>query len=210
MDNAIPEEHRHVVDMVHWVDSRSLYLRYDLGLIFSKNYLGGPNGLPPLAHHNRAITESLRESEIPGPKHFCDLCRNILHHENSDHLMSFKTRGFDTFHFCDLCRRCTGTENISESLFFDFLISAPRMTGRRSHWTERGDDNIVLRLAIVMRLFLLWLRMGLVSWDPLVRIIYTQVRRSIGRNDKSRAEKQNVVLTWFRPVTWSSGHLGRR
>ena len=21
-------------------------------------------------------------------------------------------------------------------------LSAPRMTGRRSHWTERGDDNI--------------------------------------------------------------------
>ena len=32
----------------------------------------------------------------------------------------------------------------------------------------------------------------------------------LGGNDKSRAEKQNVVLTWFRPMTWSSGHLGRR
>ena len=30
------------------------------------------------------------------------------------------------------------------------------------------------------------------------------------RKDQNRAEKQNVVLTWFRPVTWSSGHLGRR
>ena len=29
-------------------------------------------------------------------------------------------------------------------------------------------------------------------------------------NDQNRAEKQNVVLTWFRPVTWSSGHPGRR
>ena len=43
---------------------------------------------------------------------------------------------------------------------------APRMTGRRSHWTERGDDDIFLRLAIVVRLFLLWLRIGLLSWDP--------------------------------------------
>ena len=33
---------------------------------------------------------------------------------------------------------------------------------------------------------------------------------ALGGNDQNRAEKQNVVLTWFRPVTWSSGHLGRR
>ena len=32
----------------------------------------------------------------------------------------------------------------------------------------------------------------------------------LGGNDQNRVEKQNVVLTWFRPVTWSSGHLGRR
>ena len=32
----------------------------------------------------------------------------------------------------------------------------------------------------------------------------------LGGNDQDRVEKQNVVLTWFRPVTWSSGHLGRR
>ena len=32
----------------------------------------------------------------------------------------------------------------------------------------------------------------------------------LGGNDQNRAEKQNVVLTWFRPMTWSSGHLGRR
>ena len=32
----------------------------------------------------------------------------------------------------------------------------------------------------------------------------------LGGNDQNRAEKQNVVLTSFRPVTWSSGHLGRR
>ena len=33
---------------------------------------------------------------------------------------------------------------------------------------------------------------------------------ALGGNDQNRAEKQNVVLTWFRPVTRSSGHLGRR
>ena len=32
-----------------------------------------------------------------------------------------------------------------------------------------------------MRLFLLWLWMGLLSWHPLVWILYTQVRRSLGR-----------------------------
>ena len=32
----------------------------------------------------------------------------------------------------------------------------------------------------------------------------------LGGNDQNRAEKQNVVLTSFRPVTWSSSHLGRR
>ena len=31
----------------------------------------------------------------------------------------------------------------------------------------------------------------------------------MGGNDQNRAKKQNVVLTSFRPVTWSSGHLGR-
>ena len=60
-----------------------------------------------------------------------------------------------------------------QNLFWNIMVvvvfvSAPRMTGRRSHWTERGDDNIFLRLAIVVRLSLLWLRMGLLSWDPLV------------------------------------------
>ena len=59
--------------------------------------------------------------------------------------------------------------------------SAPRMIGRRSRWTERGDDNIFLRLAIVVRLSLLWLRMRFLSWRPLVWILYTQVRRSLGR-----------------------------
>ena len=54
------------------------------------NELAGPNGLLPLAHQNRAITESFGNLEIHGPKHFCDLCHNMPRHENSDHLMSFQ------------------------------------------------------------------------------------------------------------------------
>ena len=54
--------------------------------------LGGPNGLLPLALQNRAVTESFGITEIPGSKHFCDLCRKLPHHGNSDHLMSFKER----------------------------------------------------------------------------------------------------------------------
>ena len=38
----------------------------------------------------RAITESFRKSELHEPNHFCDLCRNVPRHGNSDHLMSFK------------------------------------------------------------------------------------------------------------------------
>ena len=60
------------------------------------NVLGGPNGLLPLAHQNRAVTESFGKSEIPGPKHFCDLSRKLPRHGNSDHLMAFKER---VFHF---------------------------------------------------------------------------------------------------------------
>ena len=57
--------------------------------------LGGPNGLLPLAHQNRAVTESFGKSEIPGPKHFCDLSRRLPRHGNSDDLMSFKERVFN-------------------------------------------------------------------------------------------------------------------
>ena len=54
--------------------------------------LGGPNGLLPLAHHNRAIMESFGKPENHRPQHFCDFCRNVKRHENPDHLMSFKER----------------------------------------------------------------------------------------------------------------------
>ena len=84
---------------------------------------GGPNGLLLLAHQNRAVTESFGKSEIPGPKHFCDLCRNLPRHGNSDHLMSFQDRVFCASLFCDLCQSCACTEIISEAPFFDFLIS---------------------------------------------------------------------------------------
>ena len=57
------------------------------------NALGGPKGLLPLAHQNRAISESFGKSEIHGPKHFCDLCwdvTNVPRHEDSDHLRPFE------------------------------------------------------------------------------------------------------------------------
>ena len=88
------------------------------------------------------------------------------------------------------------------------------MTGRRSHWTERGDDDIFLRLAIVVRLFLLWqVRMGLLSWDPLQVLCKFSIPKCggvLGGNDQNRAEKQNVV---FIPTSdlvvrssWSPNH----
>ena len=94
---------------------------------FVRFSLGGPNGLLPLVHQNRVVTESFGKSEISGPKHFCDLCRKLPCHGNSDHLMSFK-KSFHASHFCDLYRRSAGTEIISEAPFFifgfsDFLIS---------------------------------------------------------------------------------------
>ena len=68
--------------------------------------------------------------------------------------------------------------------FFGFV---GRFWPPRSHWTERGDDNISLRLAIVVRLFLLWLRMGLLSWHPLVLIRYTQ-------EEMTKIEPRNKML----------------
>ena len=74
------------------------------------------------------------------------------------------------------------------------------MTGPRSHWTERGDDNIFLRLAIAVRLFLLWLRMGLLYGTHLCEFSIPKCGGVLGGNDQNRAEKQNVVLTCFRPI----------
>ena len=65
--------------------------------------------------------------------------------------------------------------------------SAPRLTGRRSHWTERGDDNIFLRLAIVVRLC---------HGTLLCELSIPKCGGVLGGNDQNRAEKQNVVLTW--------------
>ena len=79
--------------------------------------LGGANGLLPLTHQNRAVRESFGKSEIPGPKHFCDLCRKVPRHGNSDHFMFFKERAFCAYLFCDLCQSCAGTEIISEAPF---------------------------------------------------------------------------------------------
>ena len=85
--------------------------------------LGGPNGFLPLAHHNRAITESLGKLEIHGPQHFCDLCRrNVQRHENSDHLMPFKERVLTR----SISMICAGDVPARKSFlslhFLDFLI----------------------------------------------------------------------------------------
>ena len=73
------------------------------------------------------------------------------------------------------------------------VTSAPRMTGRRSHWTERGDDNIFLRFAIVERLFLLWLRMGLLSWGPsCVNSLYPSAEESW--EEMTKIEPSNKML----------------
>ena len=69
------------------------------------------------------------------------------------------------------------------------------MTGRRSHWTERGDDNIFLRLAIVVRLFLLWLRM-----DPKLPNISTSQLASVATPAEwldEEATGRNEVTTTF-------------
>ena len=66
--------------------------------------LGGPNGLLPLSHHNRAITDNfeIRSHElkiIPGT------CRIT---DNQISLMSFKDR---VFYFRDSCQSCRGCQN---------------------------------------------------------------------------------------------------
>ena len=87
--------------------------------------LGGPNGLLPLAHQSRAVTESFGKSDNPGSPYFCDLSRTLPCHGNSDHLMSFKERVFHTSHFCALYRSCAGTEMISEAPFIACFSSGP-------------------------------------------------------------------------------------
>ena len=64
------------------------------------------------------------------------------------------------------------------------LLLEPRMTGRRSHWMERGDDNIFLRLAIVVRLLLVpsLSANGLIVMGPsCVNSLYPSPE-SLGRN----------------------------
>ena len=85
------------------------------------------------------------------------------------------------------------TDSTVETLFGNERNSAPRMTGRRSHWTERGDDNIFLRLAIVVRLFLLWLRMGLSSMAPsCVNSLYPSAEESW--EEMTKTEPRNKML----------------
>ena len=44
----------------------------------------------------------------------------------------------------------------------------PKIKIREKSVLPKAGPNIFLRLATAVRLFLLWLRMGLLSWDPLV------------------------------------------
>ena len=52
---------------------------------------------------------------------------------------------------------------------------------------------------------------GLIVMAPsCVNSPYPSAEESWEETTKKRPEKETVVLTRFRPVTWSSGHLGRR
>ena len=110
--------------------------------------LGGPNGLLPLAHPNRAVTESFGKSEIPGPKHFCDLTRKFPRHGNSDHLMSFKERVFRFPFLWFVPGLCRVTEIISEAPFLTFWFSdfwfLKRVQRKGPKGGVRGPPNLNL------------------------------------------------------------------
>ena len=84
------------------------------------------------------------------------------------------------------------------------------MTGRRSHWTERGDDNIFYVWPLWCVCSFSGCKWAYCHGTLLCEFSIPKCGGVLGGNDQNRAEKQNVVLTWFRPVTRSSGHLGRR
>ena len=93
--------------------------------------------------------------------------------------------------------------------FWGSRKSATRMTGRRSHWTERGDDNIFHVCPLWCTCSFSGCEWASCHGTLLCELSIPKCGGVLGGNDQNRAEKQNVVLTWFRPVTWSSGHLGR-
>ena len=69
-------------------------------------WVGGPNGLLPLAHHNRDVTESFG-------KGFCDVFRNLRCQRDSDHIMPFNSKRYRerVFHTVpELCRHGTHSE----------------------------------------------------------------------------------------------------
>ena len=95
---------------------------------------------------SRAITESFGKSGIHGPKHFCDLCRDVPRHDHSDQVMSFQERVFDTFHFCDFCRGCTGMDKSFPSVHFLifrfwFFDSRSRAWRRKPGPPKKGSDT---------------------------------------------------------------------
>ena len=75
--------------------------------------LGGPNGLPRLAHQNRAVTESFRKSKST----FLWFVPEVAASRNSDHLMSFKERAFHLPFLWSVPELCRVTEIISEAPF---------------------------------------------------------------------------------------------
>ena len=83
----------------------------------------GPNGLLPLAHQNRTVTEHFGNSWA---ETFCDLSRKLPRHRHSDHLMSFKIKHF-TLPTSVICTRVVlARKSFLRFLFCwlcDFLIS---------------------------------------------------------------------------------------
>ena len=91
------------------------------------------------------------------------------------------------------------------------LFSAPCMTGRRSHWTEQGDDNIFFTFGHCGALVPSLAANGLIVVGPSCEnSLYPSAEESW--EEMTKVEPRNNML--YSPgsdqVTWSSGHLGRR
>ena len=108
------------------------------------NYLGGPNGLLPLAHQNRAVTESFGKSDIPGPN-ISVICPGICRVTEIQITSWPSKKEFFTSHFCDLYRSCVASRKSFLRLHFlifwfsDFLISEAGAKKRPKRRTVRGQ-----------------------------------------------------------------------
>ena len=88
-----------------------------MGIVIVTQALLGrrPNSLLPLARSNGAVMESFGKSESHGPKRFCDLCRKLPCHRNSDHDLTsfnFKEREFSTL---PISANCAGVAQARKS-----------------------------------------------------------------------------------------------